>query len=160
MPPPGGAPPALLNRQSSRPHLARQASNIAFTSASLVASVLRKTHLSLPSDASSERPSSSRRPVARTLAPSATKISTVRRPMPLVAPVTMVILPLSLLPSGLPMISPFFRTAMIHHRRQGAANDGSGDHRRQRHLSRGRAQERAMAARRLALRRNLGRVPV
>jgi len=45
------------------------------------------------------------RPVARTLAPSATKISTVRRPMPLVAPVTMVILP-----SSLPMdISPFSR---------------------------------------------------
>ena len=36
------------------------------------------------------------------LAPSSTKISTVRRPMPLVAPVTMVILP-----SSLPMILPF-----------------------------------------------------
>src|SRR3954467_14842597 len=103
MAPTGEGAPALLNKQSSRPHFARQASNIAFTSASLVASVFMNRHLSLPRLVSSERPSSSRRPVASTLAPSWTKISAVRRPMPLVAPVTMVILP-----SSLPMdFSPF-----------------------------------------------------
>ena len=96
MPPTGAGPPALLKMQSSRPHLERQASNIALTSASLVASAFTNRHLSLPTAASSERPSSSRRPVATTLAPSRAKISTVRRPMPLVAPVTMVILPSSL----------------------------------------------------------------
>ena len=96
MPPTGDGPPALLNRQSSRPHLETQASIIDFTSASFVASAFTKMHLSLPSALSSDLPSSSRRPVATTLAPSATKISTVRRPMPLVAPVTMVILPSSL----------------------------------------------------------------
>ena len=96
MPPTGAGPPALLKRQSRRPHFDRQASNIALTSASRVASALTNRHLSLPTDASSERPSSSRRPVATTLAPSRAKISTVRRPMPLVAPVTMVILPSSL----------------------------------------------------------------
>ena len=96
MPPTGAGPPALLNSASSRPHFARQASNIAFTSASFVASAFTKKQLSLPRLASRLRPSSSRRPVATTLAPSATKISAVRRPMPLVAPVTMVILPSSL----------------------------------------------------------------
>jgi hypothetical protein len=99
MPPTGAGPPALLNRQSTRPHLDRQASNMRFTSSSRVASAVTKRQFSLPTEASSVRPSSARRPVATTLAPSATNSSTVRRPMPLVAPVT-----IAILPSSLPML--------------------------------------------------------
>jgi hypothetical protein len=88
MPPTGAGPPALLNRQSMRPCRAIVKSISAFTCASSVTSVRRNAQRA-PIEACTARPSASRRPAITTWAPCAANTSAVRRPMPLVAPVTM-----------------------------------------------------------------------
>src|SRR3954454_13448215 len=92
MPPVCAGPPALLNRQSIRPNLSTASPISARIWSSTVTSVWRKTHAA-PSLAASASPSGARRPAMTTLAPSATKISAVRNPMPLVAPVITATLP-------------------------------------------------------------------
>lgn len=104
MPPTGAGPPALLKRQSTRPHFDRQASNTRFTSSSRVASAVTKRQLSLPSAAFKRAPEFLAPPGRHDPGALLDESSTVRRPMPLVAPVTMVILPSSF-PMGL---SPLF----------------------------------------------------
>src|SRR5258707_1132862 len=105
MPPVCAGPPALLNRQSMRPNFSTAWPISAFICSSTVTSVWRNTHFA-PSFLASRSPSGARRPAMTMLAPSATKISAVRSPMPLVAPVITAILP-----SSRPMsFSPFSRS--------------------------------------------------
>ena len=94
MPPVCAGPPALLNRQSMRPNLSIAVPISACIWSSWVTSVLRNTQLA-PSFLASASPSGARRPAITIFAPSATKISAVRNPMPLVAPVMTAILPFS-----------------------------------------------------------------
>src|SRR3984957_7951063 len=94
MPPICAGPPALLNRQSMRPNFVSACPISARIWSSTVTSVLRKMQL-LPSFFASASPSGTRRPAMTILAPSATNISAVRRPMPLVAPVITATLPSS-----------------------------------------------------------------
>ena len=98
MPPVCAGPPALLNRQSILPNFSTASAISACICASSVTSVCRKTQ-SAPSFFASASPSATRRPAMTIFAPSATKISAVRNPMPLVAPVMT-----ATLPSSLPML--------------------------------------------------------
>src|SRR6185437_8201637 len=91
--------PALLTRQSSRPKRSTACAIIRSTSASTVTSVRMKLPLS-PRVRASLSPRSRRRSAITTLAPSLTKISAVRAPMPLAAPVTTATLPASIVMSG------------------------------------------------------------
>ncbi len=84
--PVGAGPPALLNRQSMRPKASSAVSTTLIQSASSVASACTNS-TAWPSRAASASPSARRRPVNTTRAPSSTNASTVRVPMPLVAPV-------------------------------------------------------------------------
>ena len=95
MPPVCAGPPALLNRQSMRPNFSTASAISACIWASTVTSVWRKTQAA-PSCFASASPSGMRRPAITILAPSATKTSAVRNPMPLVAPVITATLPSSL----------------------------------------------------------------
>src|SRR6202022_164238 len=94
MPPVCAGPPALLNRQSRRPNFSTACAISPRISSSTVTSVWRKRQLapSLPASAS---PSGARRPAMTIFAPSATNISAVRSPIPLVAPVMTATLPSS-----------------------------------------------------------------
>jgi hypothetical protein len=100
MPPVCAGPPALLNRQSIRPNFSTESAISACICASTVTSVWRKMQLA-PSFLASASPSGARRPAITIFAPSATNISAVCSPMPLVAPVMTAILP-----SSRPMSSP------------------------------------------------------
>src|ERR1700730_4412311 len=94
MPPVCAGPPALLKRQSIRPNVSMAVSMSAIICSSWVTSVWRKIQAD-PSRAASALPSAARRPATTILAPSATKTSAVRKPMPLVAPVITATLPSS-----------------------------------------------------------------
>src|SRR5581483_134249 len=101
MPPVCAGPPALLNRQSIFPNFSTASRINACICASSVTSVCRKRQLA-PSFFASASPSGTRRPAMTISAPSATKISAVRSPMPLVAPVIT-----ATFPSSFPILLSF-----------------------------------------------------
>src|SRR5262245_36057044 len=90
-------PPASLNRQSMRPNALSVWSIRRFQSSWQVASAATNWAL-WPMRPATAAPSTLRRPVQTTLAPSATNSSAVRAPIPLVAPVMS-----ATLPSTMPM---------------------------------------------------------
>src|SRR6266404_5251587 len=104
MPPVCAGPPALLNRQSMRPNFSTAWPISARIWSSTVTSVWRKTQWE-PSFLANASPSGARRPAMTILAPSATKTSAVRKPMPLVAPVIT-----ATLPSSRPISFSFLRS--------------------------------------------------
>ena len=103
MPPTCAGPPALLNRQSILPNLSTASEISDFICASTATSVCWKMQAA-PSFFASASPSGMRRPAMTTFAPSATNISAVRSPMPLVAPVMTATLPSSRPMSSAPYV--------------------------------------------------------
>jgi hypothetical protein len=92
--PPAMAPPALLTRMSTRPFAFEASAIVRTASASSAASASMNV---APVAFATSAPSAARRPLKNTMAPSSTKRSTMRLPMPLVPPVTIATLPLSLI---------------------------------------------------------------